>query len=118
MLGALGHATLAWQLGREGAPLSPRAPRPGLAEIRAPRCAPCGCEIALFRKELLTLAGTLWPPWPNGQGVGLLIRRLRVRVPQGMLDFQRAEEKKRGQKRDELLELMKKETNPIIGCLV
>ena len=22
------------------------------------------------------------PPWPNGQGVGLLIRRLRVRVPQ------------------------------------
>ncbi len=26
----------------------------------------------------------LWPPWPNGQGVGLLIRRLRVRVPQGV----------------------------------
>ena len=25
-----------------------------------------------------------WPPWPNGQGVGLLIRRLRVRVPQGV----------------------------------
>ena len=24
-------------------------------------------------------------PWPNGQGVGLLIRRLRVRVPQGVL---------------------------------
>ena len=24
------------------------------------------------------------PPWPNGQGVGLLIRRLRVRVPQGV----------------------------------
>ena len=23
----------------------------------------------------------LAPPWPNGQGVGLLIRRLRVRVP-------------------------------------
>ena len=23
-------------------------------------------------------------PWPNGQGVGLLIRRLRVRVPQGV----------------------------------
>ena len=22
------------------------------------------------------------PPWPNGQGVGPLIRRLRVRVPQ------------------------------------
>ena len=24
-----------------------------------------------------------WPPWPNGQGIGLLIRRLWVRVPQG-----------------------------------
>ena len=24
------------------------------------------------------------PPWTNGQGVGLLIRRLRVRVPQGV----------------------------------
>ena len=25
------------------------------------------------------------PPWPNGQGVGLLIRRLRVRVPPGVI---------------------------------
>ena len=25
------------------------------------------------------------PPWPNGQGVGPLIRRLGVRVPQGVL---------------------------------
>ena len=24
------------------------------------------------------------PPWPNGQGVGLLIRRLWVQVPQGV----------------------------------
>ena len=24
------------------------------------------------------------PPWPNGQGVGLLIRRLRVKIPQGV----------------------------------
>ena len=31
------------------------------------------------------LASASWPPWPNGQGVGLLIRRLRVRVPQGVL---------------------------------
>ena len=29
------------------------------------------------------------PPWPNGQGVGLLIRRLRVQVPQGVLLHQR-----------------------------
>ena len=27
------------------------------------------------------------PPWPNGQGVGLLIRRLRARVPQGVCSF-------------------------------
>ena len=27
------------------------------------------------------------PPWPNGQGVGLLTRRLRVRVPQGVFDI-------------------------------
>ena len=27
------------------------------------------------------------PPWPNGQGVGPLIRRLRVRVPQGVFLF-------------------------------
>ena len=30
------------------------------------------------------------PPWPNGQGVGLLIRRLRVRVPQGVLGDSKA----------------------------
>ena len=29
-----------------------------------------------------------WPPWPNGQGIGLLIRRLWARVPQGVLSFQ------------------------------
>ena len=29
----------------------------------------------------------IWPPWPNGQGVGLLIRRLRARVPQGVLSL-------------------------------
>ena len=27
---------------------------------------------------------TIVPPWPNGQGVGLLIRRLRFRAPQGV----------------------------------
>ena len=36
------------------------------------------------------LALASWPPWPNGQGVGLLIRRLRVRVPQGVLLFRKA----------------------------
>ena len=31
--------------------------------------------------------GVIEPPWPNGQGVGLLIRRLWVRVPQGVQLF-------------------------------
>ena len=39
------------------------------------------CDI--FRR--LLLSDICKPPWPNGQGVGLLIRRLRVRVPQGVL---------------------------------
>ena len=50
-----------------------------------------------------TNAKDMWsivPPWPNGQGAGLLIRRLRVRVPQGVLDFQMAEEKDRRKERD------------------
>ena len=46
-----------------------------------------------FRFDLASLGDNLeamnaiichMPPWPNGQGVGLLIRRLRVRVTQGM----------------------------------
>ena len=47
-----------------------------------------------------------WPPWPNGQGVGLLIRRLRVRVPQGgayasanATQMERGEEKPDGLRR-------------------
>ena len=36
------------------------------------------------RKHNANRTRTLKPPWPNGQGVGLLIRRLRVRVPQGV----------------------------------
>ena len=35
----------------------------------------------------LLSASTSSPPWPNGQGVGPLIRRLRVRVPQGVLSL-------------------------------
>ena len=35
------------------------------------------CDVHNVRNHAL-------PPWPNGQGVGLLIRRLRVRVPQGV----------------------------------
>ena len=31
-----------------------------------------------------TTIASIVPPWPNGQGVGLLIRRLRVRVPPGV----------------------------------
>ena len=32
------------------------------------------------------------PPWPNGQGIGLLIRRLWARVPQGAIALLEAEE--------------------------
>ena len=49
----------------------------------------CAKARACFRKNfddsifLLTERMCSYvPPWPNGQGVGLLIRRLRVRVPQ------------------------------------
>ena len=42
----------------------------------------------LFAKDFETshasLLITIQPPWPNGQGVGPLIRRLRARVPQGV----------------------------------
>ena len=50
----------------------------------------------------ITKTKDMWsivPPWPNGQGVGLLIRRLRVRVPQGVLDFEMAEENDRRKQR-------------------
>ena len=36
-----------------------------------------------FRNQRVLSA--IEPPWPNGQGVGLLIRRLWVRVPQGVI---------------------------------
>ena len=39
----------------------------------------CFCPAKLFALYVQQ------PPWPNGQGVGLLIQRLRVRVPQGVL---------------------------------
>ena len=51
------------------------------------------------RKVHLDATPVIKSPWPNGQGVGLLIRRLWARVPQGMslttsqccpLDFARA----------------------------
>ena len=54
----------------------------------------CAKARACFRKNfddsifLLTERMCSYvPPWPNGQGVGLLIRRLRVRVPQGVFTF-------------------------------
>ncbi len=48
-----------------------------------------GAVLACFCSGLgessLDVSGKHEPTWPNGQGVGLLIRRLRVRVPQGVL---------------------------------
>ena len=38
-----------------------------------------------YQCDQCCLSQHIRPPWPNGQGVGLLIRRLRVRVPQGVI---------------------------------
>ena len=56
-----------------------------LRELRtyAKRCASAPRWSCAAKVLLHTGSGCL-PPWPNGQGVGLLIRRLRVRVPQGV----------------------------------
>ena len=45
----------------------------------------CDLDSMSAGLELCILACNVRPPWPNGQGVGLLIRRLRVRVPQGVI---------------------------------
>ena len=45
-------------------------------------CAPAKLKPELRMPRIANILP--WPPWPNGQGVGLLIRRLRVRVPQGV----------------------------------
>ena len=42
-------------------------------------------QLSHTSMRALAQAKLAWPPWPNGQGVGLLIRRLRARVPQGVL---------------------------------
>ena len=45
----------------------------------------CGVNSMPKVDDLIEGLSAHLPPWPNGQGVGLLIRRLRVRVPQGVL---------------------------------
>ena len=45
--------------------------------LTTPQNCKCGCTWCRCCRYA-------WPPWPNGQGVGLLIRRLRARVPQGV----------------------------------
>ena len=103
VLAALERASLAWQVGLQGSALKATAPRlaqvPARHQIRGllsegpevPRRASCRCQGALLVGASLTFAWTLWPPWPNGQGVGPLIRRLRARVPQGVLCLRHSE---------------------------
>ena len=43
------------------------------------------CSLSLSRFGCCDAKNKAQPPWPNGQGVGPRIRRLRVRVPQGVL---------------------------------
>ena len=64
--------------------------RPTLLPLRA-FLSPCHHDLQYNQNSDLMqvyshiiAAGMHQPPWPNGQGVGLLIRRLRVRVPQGV----------------------------------
>ena len=45
--------------------------------------SPCHRSNAAL-ETILHVLGSSKPPWPNGQGVGLLIRRLWARVPQGV----------------------------------
>ena len=73
------------------APLPCRHPHPwhflaGVAQwerddVQAYRVAFFSSSVAVMHK----------PPWPNGQGVGPLIRRLRARVPQGVLCLRHSE---------------------------
>ena len=41
--------------------------------------------LQIHRRGMGRVALLQQPPWPHGQGVGLLIRRLRARVPQAVL---------------------------------
>ncbi len=75
----------------QGRTPAPPAPFPKEAMLR-----PVPREPALASRTMPPPGSRDWPqqcqcrsqpPWPNGQGVGLLIRRLRVRVPQGVLSF-------------------------------
>ena len=38
-----------------------------------------------YRRRMGRVALLQQPPWPHGQGIGLLIRRLRARIPQAVL---------------------------------
>ena len=49
----------------------------------SPKVAACCAHHGLMSGTPCLTNGTQ-PPWPNGQGVGLPIRRLRARVPQGV----------------------------------
>ena len=68
------------------APLASPARSRSLPEVGT-RTASTALFILNWQSHYPGKSATLatWPPWPNGQGVGLLIRRLRVRVPQEVL---------------------------------
>ena len=55
--------------------------------VRLPHCpclSPGHAAVTKLGSGIFKSGTSIMPPWPNGQGVGLLIRRLRVRVPQGV----------------------------------
>ena len=82
--GLTGHPTLFpqhtrcwhWRVGGSASPV-------GLLTCPIP-APPVRTPGALAVDDVGDARKLTWLPWPNGQGVGLLIRRLRVRVPQGV----------------------------------
>ena len=58
--------------------------------VRLPHCpclSPGHAAVTKLGLGIFKSGTSIMPPWPNGQGVGLLIRRLRARVPQGVMRY-------------------------------
>jgi hypothetical protein len=76
-------------IGVRTAHVEPSRNSPGCSSRRCPaaanRVAKHAVQEKCTRLDWQFASVTRLPPWPNGQGVGLLFRRLRVRVPPGVL---------------------------------
>ena len=68
--------------------LLPHSQRSCRRQVTASGLEPRGGRRRCLARPNQNSAHGYKPPWPNGQGVGLLVRRLRVRVPQGVHAWQ------------------------------